>query len=631
MDSVQSATDERTPEGAPPDDGARLKQGATVGNRFVIDEQIHVDVHGAIYRAVDEKSGKTIGILMMDPAVVGDRAVTERLRTAVKGATEMVHKNVVGVFGMGKEGRLRYVAREFVDGQTLADLLEKKGSAGKQFTLKGAYNLIAHVCNGLQYGRERMPHGTLRPSVVLINRLGRVKVADFGFAELRGAFVGRRGELTRWDQPCFPDAEGVAADDLHALGIILYSLLVGAPPATVDIGAEADARLPERLAGVVRRCLAGASERFDDPNELKSELMAAIEGVRSGDASGIGTSPGHLGAAPVHPGPIDEDDAEDEDAVQPALGAPPPSNLSKAPTGFVIPELRSAGANQDDGTAQRWLLERDGVDYGPFSSKQVVEQLYKEEIGSEVVLFDIETDRRLPMSEFEVFSDTIVAWIHEKDQREKRRAEEAREAAARRRTRIVLGSILAVVVLVGGGFGGWFWYQSTLPVPVKAGLADLVTAIGAGLPPVNLPEELPETAAEIRERREREAAARAGRVAAVERAQVAREEALAANNVLDAAGTDSGSGDFERSAFDRAVASRQGPMFKCLQDEVRRDPSVKALNVEITVLPSGELINVKMPGATSRGETCVRQSLRGLRVPSFAGTNVKVKLPYQFQ
>lgn len=621
------ATDERPAEGGPPDDGARLKQGATVGNRFVIDEQVHVDVHGAIYRAVDEKSGKTIAILMMDPALIGDRAATDRLRTAVKGATEMVHKNVVGVFGMGKEGRLRYVAREFVDGQTLADLLEKKATSGKQFTLKGAYNLIAHVCNGLQYGRERMAHGTLRPSVVLINRLGRVKVADFGFAELRGAFVARRGELTRWDAPCFPDADGVLADDLHGLGTILYCLLTGAPPANPDIGAQADARLPAALAAVVRRCLVGASERFADPNELKGELLAAIDGVRGGDASGIGTSPGLAGGAPASPGAIDEDEAEDEDAVQPAAGNPP----QKAPAGFVIPELRVAGTGPDDGTAQRWLVERDGVDYGPYSSKQIVDQLFKEEIGSEVVLFDIETDRRLPMSEFDVFSETIVAWVHEKDQREKRRAEEAREAAARRRTRIVLGTILAVVVLVGGGFGGWFWYQSTLPVPAKAGLAELVTAMRVGLPAVNLPEELPETAAEIRERREREAAVRATRAAAAERAQVAREEALAANNVLDAAATGGGSGEFQRGAFDRAVASRQGQMFKCLQDEVRRDPSVKGLVVEITVLPSGELINVKMPGATSRGETCVRQSLRGLRVPSFAGTNVKVKLPYQFQ
>lgn len=628
MDVQTPAAEERHADGAPPNDGVRLEKGSTVGSRFVIDEQVAVDVHGTIYKAVDEKSGKTIAILMLDPDVVGDRAATERLRTAVKGATEMVHKNVLGVFGMGKEGRLRYVAREFVDGQTLADLLEKKAAAGKQFTLKGAYNLIAHVCNGLQYGRERMAHGTLRPSVVLINRLGRVKIADFGFAELRGAFVGRREVLSRWDAPCFPDADGVLADDLHALGIVLYGLLVGAPPAGPDIAAEADARLPAALADVIRRSLAGAEMRFSDPNELKSELMQAIESVRSGDASGVGPTPGLAGAPPA-PGALDEDDVDDED-VQPAADAPAPAP-KPAGGGFVIPELRPAGADVDDGTTQRWLLERDGIDYGPFSSKQIVDQLYKEEITAETILFDIETDRRLPMSEFEIFSETLVAWIHEKDQREKRRAEEAREAAIRRRTRIVLGSIFAVLVVVGGGFGGWFWYQSTLPVPQRAGLAGLVTSMKVGLPAVNLPEELPETAAEIRERRAREASDRANRAAAVERAQIAAEERLAASSTLDAAGTGGGTGDFDRGAFDRAVASRQGRYFKCLQDEVRRDPKIRSLTIEITVLPSGKLINVKMPSGTSRGQSCVRRALSGLAVPSFGGSNVKVKLPFQFQ
>lgn len=661
VDSVQSPTnDERSPGASPPADGSPLKQGAVVGNRFVIDEQVHADVHGILYRAVDEKTGKTIAILMLDPAVVGDRGVTERLRAAVKTATEVRHKNLLGVFGMGKEGAHRYVARDFVDGQTLADLLDKKASAGKQFTLKGAYNLVAHVCNGLQYGRGQMDHGTLRPSVVLINRLGRVKLADYGFAELRGAFVARRDQLNRWDRPCFPDAEGVAVDDLHALGVMLYALLVGAPPETVDVAAEARARLPESLAAAVARCLVGAEQRFADPNELKVELMQAIEAARGSERSGVGPSPAAMAG---------EDDAADEDAadeddddemeVRPVAGsppdapAPPPSAASAAPPGpapaagdgkaaggkrgkkakaggFVIPDLGPGGGGEDDGTTQRWLMEQDGIDYGPFTGKQIVEKLFKEEITASTVIFDIETDRRLPLSEIDLFEDALMAWVHEKDKREKRRVEEAEQAAARRRTRIVLGTILFLLVTVGGGFGGWFFYQSTLPTPVKANFAGLVSVMRVGLPPVSLPEQLPETAAEIRERLEKEQAERLAKASAAERARIAREEQLAAASNLDATGG-GGSGRFDRGAFDQVIGGRQGNMVRCLQDEVRRNPRLKSLTVEITVIPTGELINVKMPGASGRGESCVRGALRGLRVPAFAGSNVKVKLPFQFE
>lgn len=595
-----------------------LGSGARIGNRFVIGEQIREGVLGASYRSTDEKSGKTISILVLDPVLVSDRGTTERVRAAVKSATGLVHKNVLGVFGMGKEGRRRYVAREFVDGQTLAELLAKKAAAGKQFTLKGAYNLIAHICNGLQYARERMTHGTLRPSVVFINRTGRVKLADFGFADLRGAFLARRDQLDAWDRPCFPDEDGVAADDLHVLGVMLYALLTGRPPETLDVRAEATARLEAPMAELIGRCLIDAPDRLADPNELKRALMAAIDSHQGLQMSSPGQEAPIGRTAPLPVSELEED-------VPPVSGRPP----SKAPAGFVIPELNTAGSQEDDGTVQRWLMEKDGIDYGPFTSKQVVEKLFKEELHAESVLFDIETDRRLPLSEFEVFDEALRAWIHEKDQREKRRAEEAEEAAARRRTRLLLGTILTIVVLVGGGAGGWFLYQSTLPSPTKARLAALVMPMRGALPAVSLPEELPETAAEIRERREKETRDRRHAAAAAERAQIAREERLAASSTLDATG--GGSGKFNRAAFDRAVAGRNGKLVKCLQNEVRRDPKLKSVTVEITVIPSGQLIGVKMPGGSARGQTCVRRAFAGLRVPAFAGTNVKVKLPFAFQ
>ncbi|MCA9538834.1 MAG: protein kinase, partial [Myxococcales bacterium] len=226
MDSAQSpATANAAPRPSPPKEATAIKQGDKVGNRFVIDERLGDGVFGTTYRAVDEKSGKKIAILMMDPALAADKASTDALRTSVKLATELVHKNVLGVFGMGKEGARRYVAYEYVDGQTLSELLDKKAEAGKQFTLKGAYNLMAHVCNGLQYAREKMSHDTLRPSVVLINRTGRVKVADFGFAALRPALLGAGTALGQWDLACLDDGSS-PIDGLHALGIMIYALLV---------------------------------------------------------------------------------------------------------------------------------------------------------------------------------------------------------------------------------------------------------------------------------------------------------------------------------------------------------------------------------------------------------------------
>ncbi len=628
MESANSSTPEESPAAAPARaESVRLKQGDIVGSRFVIDERLREDVTGTMYRAVDEKSGKKIAILMMDPATAGDKAATEALRTAVKAATELAHKNVVSVFGMGKEGRRRYVAREYVDGQTLAALLDKKATAGKQFTLKGAYNLIAHVCNALQYARATLPHGTLRPSAVLINRTGRVKVSDFGLAGTRPALEARRDALSPWDAACLP-AGAEHTDDLYAVGVMLYCLIVGRPPeGPVPTLPDATAqKLPTALAEVLRRCVdPDPAQRFAEPAELKAELLQVVEAARGGERRR----------------PAVETPTEAAASIEVLDGTPMPARPGQAAPrakkkarpkeagGFVIPELKAPSQADDDGTVQRWLVERGGTDYGPFTGKQVVEQLFKEEITGETTLYDIETDRRLALSEFDVFTEALVSWIHEKAEREKRAAEAASEAAAKRRNRILLGVMLGTVLVVGGGAGGWAWYRSTLPKPVKAHLGTLVTPMQVALPTVTLPEELPETFAEVEARKAKVAARTAKRRTAAERRRMEEEARLAASSELVVGSGDGGK--FDRSAFDRVIAGRNGRLMKCLQDEARRDPDLSAVEVHITVLPRGDLINVNMPGGTSAGSSCVRAALRGLKVPAFDGTNVKVKLPFNFR
>jgi len=218
--------------------------------------------------------------------------------------------------------------------------------------------------------------------------------------------------------------------------------------------------------------------------------------------------------------------------------------------------------------------------------------------------------------------------VHEKAAREKRRAEEKIEAAARRRSRILLTVILLIVAVAGGGGGLYAWYQSTLPEPVNADLPSLVTRMQLGLPRVPLPEEeLPETPAEQIERKKRAVDRAATRRAQQEARRIAYEARLAESSELDIG---SGSGRrFDRAALSRVVNSRFGRVSRCLQDEVRRDPSLKSIEIKVTVLPKGDLINVKMPNGSAAGTSCVRGALAGLKMPSFDGTNHTVTLPYQ--
>lgn len=674
---------------SPQPEFVRLKQGDTVGSRFVVDERLRDDVIGPIYRAVDEKSGRKIVIVMLDGVLATDRASTDELRTSIKVTAGLAHKNLVSVFGLGRENKRRYIAREFVDGQTLSELLEKKSEAGKCFTLKGAYNLVAHVCNALQYALPHLAHGTLRPGNVLINRTGRVKVADFGLGALRSGLVDRRAALGRWDAICFPRAaagaapapagpaaaddaheadlniEGAldaleaspgapvagsasatrfAADDLFALGAILYALLAGRPldPDAPAVAPDVARRLPEGLEKVLVRCWGGDGvTRFRDPNELKTELLHIIEANRGSERDGEGDalrpessivslddSPS-LAPAPAAPPP------PRAPAAKPGPGKAAPRAARKRPEpavdggGFVIPELRPAGVVEDDGTTQRWLVEKQGVDYGPFTSKQIIEKLFGEEIVADTNLYDIETDKRLALSEHAVFDDALVSWVHEKAERDKRRAEEAREAADRRRTRMFMSVGMGLLLIVGGLGGGFAWYQSTLPKPEKAHLAGLVAKWTGALPQILLPDEAPETAAEVAERAKTRQVDASMKRARDEARKMAEEERLAATSELDGTSPGGGTGrTFDQGAMNALVAERNPQIIKCLQEEIRRDPGRRNFEIKATILPRGDVINVRMEGGTPSGNSCVRGALGSLKVPPFDGTNQTLRLPF---
>ena len=659
----------------------RLKQGDTVGTRFVIDERLRDDVLGGVYRAVDEKSGKKIVIVMLDGTLAGDRGATEELRSHIKVATGLAHKNLVSVFGLGKEGRRRYIAREYVDGQTLSELLQKKAEAGKNFTLKGAYNLIAHVCNALQFMLPNMPHGTLRPGAVLINRTGRVKVADFGVGAIRSALVDRREALSRWDSPCFPEsAEGQrpldarapdeaneqdnslssdldegagreagravpssvsTADDVYALGAILYALLIGRPlelpKGERTLPPELARRLPVGTDELVARCLMlDDPRRIRDPNSLKIELLRVIEAARGVDAEGEeqdGADGGHLIASETPAmSPIVAMAGRPQPPQSPGVAAQrkkagPPQRRKEEGSGFIIPELKVAAAVEDDGTSQRWLVEKGGVDFGPFNSKQVIEKLFAEEVSSASNLYDIETDKRLPLAEHSVFDEALVSWIHEKSEREKRRAEEAREASERRRTRMFLTLTATIAIVCGGVGGGYAWYQSSLPEPEKAMLGALVVEWQTPLPQVLLPDEAPETPAEVEDRQRAKSSSTASNRARDEARRAANEERLASASELDASAGTTGR-SFDANAMNAAVANRNPQIVRCLQEEIRRDPARRSFEVKATILPRGDIINVRMEGATGAGSSCIRSALAGLKVPAFDGTNQALSLPF---
>ena len=89
--------------------------GTVIGGRFRIETAVGAGAWGAVYRSLDSKTGKPVAIRILASDLSVDEQILEHLREEVKLASTLQHKNIAALFGMGKEGNLRYIAFEFIE------------------------------------------------------------------------------------------------------------------------------------------------------------------------------------------------------------------------------------------------------------------------------------------------------------------------------------------------------------------------------------------------------------------------------------------------------------------------------------------------------------------------------------
>jgi eukaryotic-like serine/threonine-protein kinase len=271
---------------------------------------------GDVYRAEDLQLRRVVALKTLRGGA--DAAGAGRLLTEARAASALNHPNIAVVYEANEaelEGaRIAYIAMEFVDGTTLADL-----SAGAPLDLDRVLDIGEQIASALtEAHRLGLVHRDLKPSNVMVTPAGRVKLLDFGVARRRTAPPTTPDDVTRvidfsdaagWfvgtlpyvspEQATGRDVDGRA--DMFSLGVILYELACGRLPfggSTIaqllenvlrdDVppfpDLQRDVRLPQ-LQRVVRRMLARDPEqRFADMQEVHDALASIRAGSRAADA-----------------------------------------------------------------------------------------------------------------------------------------------------------------------------------------------------------------------------------------------------------------------------------------------------------------------------------------------------------
>jgi hypothetical protein len=257
-----------------------IAPGVLVGGRFLVETAGASSPLGQTFLARDQKTKKPIAVYVASEALTGDRNAVELFRNEARSAAKLRHRNLVGIYGVGAHGgRQQFIAQEWLLGQNAADLIAERKAAGRPLSVRGVYNLIAHVCKALSAIHEVSIHGALRPQVVWISKSGRVKVGELGVAATLAKT--RRYQLLTVEEQAYLAPEvrsGASTDpraDVFGAGALLYTLLTGRSPLETFVApSQARNDVTPELDALLMRCLASdPALRFPKPDDLMAALL----------------------------------------------------------------------------------------------------------------------------------------------------------------------------------------------------------------------------------------------------------------------------------------------------------------------------------------------------------------------
>ena len=185
-----------------------------------------------------------------------DEELRRRFIREARLAARLSHPNVVRVFDVGEDGGRPFIAMEYVEGETLADLIARRG----RLPVAEAATLGVQICTGLAAVHAAgLVHRDVKPQNLLLGTDGVLKLGDFGIAvghdgtrlTIAGTVLGTAGYLAPEQAR---GEEVTAAADIYAVGAVLYELLTGEPARTAEslaeLGSEDGFRPPDLAARV---------------------------------------------------------------------------------------------------------------------------------------------------------------------------------------------------------------------------------------------------------------------------------------------------------------------------------------------------------------------------------------------
>ncbi|MFT4176971.1 MAG: protein kinase [Luteolibacter sp.] len=242
---------------------------------------------GAVYKVRQKALDRSVALKILPPGMGATPEFSDRFSREAKTLAKLNHPNIVTLHEFGQTGDLPFILMEFVDGMNLAQLL-KTGRVSPREALA----IVPQICDALQFAHDHgIVHRDIKPENILLDRQGRVKVADFGIAKmiettlepladstgtlsnatLAGKIIGTPDYMAP-EQLEHPQTVDHRAD-IYALGVVFYQMLTGELPKANLTPPSKKAQIDLRLDEVVLRALEKEPAlRYQQAETLKTRI-----------------------------------------------------------------------------------------------------------------------------------------------------------------------------------------------------------------------------------------------------------------------------------------------------------------------------------------------------------------------
>ncbi len=190
---------------------------------------------GQVYMGKDPAINRPIALKTIRLDFVTDKnemaELKERLHREAQAAGRLSHPNIVTIYDVGSEGDLQYIAMEYLEGQTLDEMIKRK----VKFNYRIIAQIIVQICAAMDYAHKQgIVHRDIKPANIMIRSDYRVKVMDFGIARVESSSMTKTGIAMGTPNYISPEQlKGQHVDnkaDIFSLGVVMYEMLLGKRP-----------------------------------------------------------------------------------------------------------------------------------------------------------------------------------------------------------------------------------------------------------------------------------------------------------------------------------------------------------------------------------------------------------------